>query len=259
MDPYFCCSCYENSFCSFDINNELIDDPSVIAEAFNSYYVNVGANLAESDDNNDRNILSFMEYMGDEVYPELIFDTISINDILTIVNEMNDSSAGYDDIPASIVKKVIGLILGPLCRICNCSLIGGIFPSKLKVAKIIPIFKKDSKDKLKNYRPISILPCFSKIIEKAISIQLVNFLETNNILHNSQFGFRAARSTTAATLNLVDFVLDAFDKKEFAVGIFLDLTKAFDTVDHTILLHKLQHIGIRGHNLNLFRSYLSNR
>ena len=197
--------------------------------------------------------------MGGGNHSELDFEAVSTNDILEIINELRDSSAGGDDIPPFIVKKVASLISEPLCHICNCSLIGGIFPSKLKMAKVKPIYKKECKSKLKNCRPISLLPCFSKVVEKVISIQLINYLETNNILNDSQFGFRAARSTTAATLSLVDFILEAFDKHEFAIGVFLDLTNAFETVDHFILLHKLHHVGIRGRNLDLMKSYLSER
>ena len=248
-----------NTKCSFDINNNCVNDPSKIAQAFNSYYVKVGANLAESINIDSQNNTSFVEYMGDRINSELVFNVINPNDIINIINELKDSSAGCDEIPAFIVKKVANLIADPFSHICNCSLIGGIFPSKLKVAKVIPIYKRDCKNKLKNYRPISLLPCFSKVIEKVISIQLISYLETNDILNDSQFGFRAARSTTAATLNLVDFILEAFDRHEFAIGVFLDLTKAFETVDHSILLHKLNHIGVRGSNLNLMRSYLSER
>ena len=251
-----------NLSCEFEINNESVSDPVVIAQSFNDYYVNVGANLAESinnNTNNDDNNLSFVDFMGDRLESELIFQSVSVDDIISIVKDMKNSSAGSDDVPASMVKQVINYIAEPLCHICNCSLLGGVFPSGMKIAKVLPIYKKENKRNLKNYRPISLLPCFSKIIEKVINIQLMQYLELNDIFDNKQFGFRPNRSTTAATLCLTDFILDAFDKKEFVIGAFLDLTKAFETVDHPILLQKLHHIGIRNTSLDLFKSYLFNR
>ena len=249
----------ENLNYAFEINNEIVNDPKIIAKGFKDYYVNVGANIARSINDIDANGMSFIDFMGDRLESELSFEPVSINDIILTVNNLKNSSAGSDEVPASIVKKVINYIAEPLCHICNCSLLGGVFPSGMKVAKVIPIYKKENKSCFKNYRPISLLPCFSKILEKVINTQLMHYLEVNEILNNTQFGFRANRSTTAATLKLTDFILDAFDKKEFVVGVFLDLTKAFETVDHTILFHKLEQIGIRNISLDLFKSYLSNR
>ena len=241
---------------SFNINNNLIDDPLTVVQEFNNYYVNVGVNLAESIIDSTT---SYVDYMGERTDNELVFNNISIDDVLLIVRNMKDSSAGYDDIPAKIVKIVINCIVEPLCHICNCSLSRGIFPSKLKIAKIIPIYKKDKKNCLENYRPISVLPVFSKIIEKAISLQLIEYLEHNNLLNQTQFGFRTGRSTVAAVLTLTDFILNSFDKNEFTIGIFIDLKKAFETVDHHILLQKLKYFGITNISFDLFNSYLSNR
>ena len=247
----------EKLSCTFKINNETIDDPQIIAQAFNQYYVKAGVNLAESIINDDN--INFIDYLGQRSDCELNFGNVTVANILSIVEDLNDSAAGCDGMPASIIKKVIGYIVEPFCHICNCTLDSGIFPTKLKIAKVSPIYKKDCKNDLKNYRPISVLPVFSKIIEKVINIQLIHYLETNNLLNRSQFGFRAGMSTTAAALNLCDYVLSAFDRKQFAVGIFLDLRKAFETVNHDILLQKLDHIGIRNNSYNLFKDYLTDR
>ena len=241
---------------SFNINNKLVDDPTIIAHAFNDYYVNVGSNLAQSIEAVN---ISFEQYLGENSNTQLTFKLVNCNDILAIVKDLKDSAPGFDDIPASIIKKVIPLIVEPLCHICNCSLQGGVFPSKLKLAKVVPIYKKDEKDKLIDYRPISILSVFSKIIERVACDQLIYYLETNELLSNTQFGFREGRSTTAAALNLTDQILSAFDENKFTIGIFLDLKKAFETVDHNILIHKLHHLGISNNNLNFFKDYLCNR
>ena len=141
----------------------------------------------------------------------------------------------------------------------NLSFETGIFPDQLKIAKVIPLFKSDDKRIINNYRPISVLPVFSKIIEKLMHKRLKNFLDKNGILTHSQFGFRRGLSTELAIINMVDKVTEAIDNKNECVGVFLDLSKAFDTIDHDILLQKLNLLGIRGVVNNWFRSYLSNR
>ena len=135
----------------------------------------------------------------------------------------------------------------------------GIFPDKLKTAKVCPVYKSGSKTEFTNYRPISILPSFSKILEKVISNRLISYMEKYNILSCSQYGFRKNHSTYMALMSLYDKVSEAIDKNEFCVGIFIDLSKAFDTLHHSILLKKLEFYGIRGNANLLLKSYLSNR
>ena len=129
----------------------------------------------------------------------------------------------------------------------------------MKIAKISPIFKKGDKSILSNYRPISILPCFSKIFERIMYNRLNTYLADNNVLFNKQFGFRAGYSTEHALLELIEKISDSFNDKSYFLGIFVDLLKAFDTVDHKILFKKLQHYGIKGKNLFWFESYLTGR
>ena len=130
---------------------------------------------------------------------------------------------------------------------------------RIKIAKVSPIFKKVDKSILSNYRPISVLPCFSKILERIMCNRLYTYLAKNNILFNKQFGFRAGHSTELVLLELIDQISDSFNDKSYFLGIFIDLSKAFDTVDHKILLKKLQHYGIKGKNLSWFESYLTGR
>ena len=166
-----------------------------------------------------------------------------------------NSSAGWDLINPKVVKHVSTGILTPLTYIINLSLQTGIFPDDLKLAKVIPLFKKGDPELFTNYRPISILSFFSKVFEKFAYNQPIKYLENNFILYNFQFGFRKAYSTEMAVAYLVNKISEALDRRDHAISIFLDLSKAFDTVNHHIILEKLSHYGIRGSALGWFKSY----
>ena len=157
------------------------------------------------------------------------------------------------------VKNVIECIARPLTHICNQSLQTGVFPNNMKTAKVIPIHKTGDKHILSNYRPISLLPKFSKILEKIFYTRINEFITKHNILYEQQYGFRAKRTTSFAIIEFVDKITKAIENKEYAVGVFLDLKKAFDTVDHELLIKKLQRYGIRGIALAWLSSYLQNR
>ena len=143
--------------------------------------------------------------------------------------------------------------------IFDLSLKNGIFPEKLKIARVTPIFKSGEKALVNNYRPISVLSCFSKILERIMYNRLYSFLVENNILYKKQFGFQKQHSTEHAILQLINQILDSFKLDKFTIGVFIDLSKAFDTVNHSILLKKLSFYGIKNNNLKWFNSYLSNR
>ena len=147
----------------------------------------------------------------------------------------------------------------PLSHIINCSLISGIVPSKHKIAKVIPIFKNGDHEDMYNYRPISILTCFSRICKKIIANGLLSFLLKYYILYDHQIGFIPGKDTTHAILSLVHYVINSFEDNKLTCGIFLDISKAFDTIDHNILLSKPYKYGIRGNTLNWFMNYLCNR
>ena len=146
-----------------------------------------------------------------------------------------------------------------LKHIFNISLAKGVFPDKLKIARLTPIFKKGQSTLVTNYKPISVLPGFSKLLERIMYNRLYKFLVENNILYQKQFGFQNAHSTEHAILQLVNQIAEAFSQRRYTLGIFLDLSKAFYTVNDKILLEKLKAYGIQSENLKWFRSYLSNR
>ena len=146
-----------------------------------------------------------------------------------------------------------------LKHIFNISLAKGVFPDKLKIARVIPIFKKGNHTLVAIYRPISVLPCFSNLLERIMYNRLYKFLLENNILYQKQFGFQNAHSTEHAILQLVNQITEVFSQGKYTLGIFLDFSTAFDTVNHNVLLEKLKAYGIQYENLKWSRSYLSNR
>jgi len=181
-------------------------------------------------------------------------------EILKLINLLEDKkSTDPYDIPVRLVKLSKNILCTYLADTFNNCMQNGVFPDKLKVAKVIPIFESGAKDIASNYRPILILSHFSKIFEKQIHKSLVSFLDTNNIITKHQFGFRSGLSTFLAINQLHNYILRPNDSGQYTCGNFVDLKKAFDTVNHKILLDKLNHYGIRGLALDFFTSYLKNR
>ena len=164
-----------------------------------------------------------------------------------------------DNISSKLLKFVAVEIAQPLAFIFNLSLTTGIVPRRLKISRTVPIFKSDLPTKLTNYRPISCLPILSKIIEKIVSKCLTEYLSTNNLLYQHQYGFQPNKSTVHPLLHITDYISKAFNKDETVIAIFLDLSKAFDLVDHDILCMKLKKLGIRGTALTWFTNYLKDR
>lgn len=169
------------------------------------------------------------------------------------------SAAGIDGVSTAAVKSIKDTIVAPLTHIINLSISSGTFPHDWKLALVTPIHKSGNKKCPENYRPISLLGVFSKVLEKIVNKQLIRYLESNELLSAEQFGFRQGKSTEDAVLKLFNSVCENLDKGRRVVGVFLDLAKAFDSVSIPILLKKLEHLGIRGLPLEWFKSYLTER
>ena len=160
------------------------------------------------------------------------------NDVTLAINSLTNSSPGWDNIPTLVAKHVIHCYIKPLVFLINQSLIEGVFPDELKLAKVIPVYKAGSSMELYNYRPISVL-FFSKVYEKRMYNSLVSYFDNYNMLYQNQFGFRQGHSSHHALITLVNKITQSLDSGDMVVGIFLDLKKALDTVNHKILVKKL--------------------
>ncbi|PNF26486.1 hypothetical protein B7P43_G14318 [Cryptotermes secundus] len=185
---------------------------------------------------------------------------ITEEEVLNVTGKLkNKYSSGFDEIPASLIKHCIQFINKPLTFIFNLSLNTGTFPNLMKIAKVRPILKKGRIQDITNYRPISILPAFSKIFETLIHNRVISFLNKYNLISSAQNGFRANKSTYTAIQSFLEDILTTLDSKRFAMGVFLDLTKAFDVINHDRLLTKLDLYGLRGKIHEWMTSYLTNR
>ena len=245
------------SISQLNINGKIIDDPQAIANSFNNFFVNVGPET-------DRSIptvpnISPSKFLKNRNQFNLIIAHISENEILDIIKALPEKSSGPASIPLRLLKLVADIIVIPLCKIINASFTLGIFPDVLKVAKVIALHKGGSTEEVNNYRPISLLSIFDKIIEKIMKTRLYDFLEEHDILFKNQFGFRNKSSTAHSLIEITENIKESIDNGKYGCGVFIDLKKAFDTVNHKILLTKLEHYGIRGPILKWFESYLTDR
>ena len=231
-------------------------DNTDIANNFNIYFTTVGNTLAVNLPQTDNDPIELIESNPDNFFC-IPTTPAEINNI--ILHSKSKKSTGFDNIDSYIVKQIAPQIVNQLANIVNKSFLTGIVPSKLKIAKVIPLYKTKDPALFSNYRPISLLPFFSKILERLMYNRLYNFLTEHNILSMNQFGFRKNYSTFLALMDLVDSISKNIDEGNYSIGIFLDLSKAFDTINHTILLDKLCRYGIRGVTLNWFKHYLNDR
>ena len=171
----------------------------------------------------------------------------------------NKTSSGYDDISNCLLKKLGPSITYPLSLVFNQSMLEGSFPEIMKKADVIPLHKSKDMTHTNNYHPISLLPTISKLLEKLIYKRTYRFLENTNQIFKSQYGFRSKHSCELAVSKLLSEIIKNNEKKMFTIAVYLNLSKAFDTLDHLILLNKLERYGIRGIAQNWFQSYLKSR
>lgn len=238
-------------------NGKILLTPKEIANGFNTYFINCAIPKNNHKCANSKEAITKLGEIPANKQSMFLFP-VSHSELKNIINELKNSG-GHDYIPTKIIKTSTPYLLEPLFHLCNESLALGTFPDIYKMAKVLPLYKKGTSKDPSNYRPISILNSFSKILEKIMYTRLVDFLNKFNTLSSEQHGFRKKKSTESAIFDFIDHVSSALSEKKQAMGILCDLSKAFDCVDHKLLLKKLEHYGVRGIANKWFNSYLSNR
>ena len=241
------------------INNSELTEDKIIAEGLNLHFNRIGIDLAKNIKNDPTKQQEYTNKIH-EHNTTFKFKNISTQDIANLNKSIKPKySAGPDEIPSIIIKIIMSLIPEVIANLINSSLNSGIIHNRLKAAIIIAIYKKGDKADPNNYRPIALINALSKILEKVVGYQLRKYLESNKILNNNQFGFRSLHSCTHAMINTLDHIEKNKNKNQITSAIFIDLTKAFDTVDTNTLLIKLKKIGIRNNELAWFKNYLTDR
>ncbi len=246
-----------SSIPKLNVDGAEITNSKQICEVFNEYFCDIAGNIVKTI---PKSKVEYGTYMPERGKNSMFMKPVNKEEMLRVIEAMNPRKAsGYDEISVKLIQDSCYELVDPLLYICNLSFSEGIVPAKLKTAKVVPIHKKDDKHSVKNYRPISLLSNFDKILEKLFYKRLMCFLNKHDILYKYQFGFRTHHSTSLALIDVIDNVYDNLDNDNYVIGVFLDLQKAFDTVQHDILLNKLDIYGIRGIANDWVRSYLNCR
>lgn len=236
--------------------DNILSSSADVAEKLNDYFSAIGSTISNSFNTNFADHLGFMT--GD--YPVTFdFAPVTSSDVESIIMSFESKSCSVYVLPPKILKCVCDIISPVLAKLINSSMLSGIFPGYLKLARVIPLPKGGDSSLCSNYRPISILHILSKVYERVIHSQLYFYFDSNNIFYNHQYGFRSCKSTVQAILHQLQYTYDHLDDGDLVFSIFLDFRKAFDCVDHSILLSKLKFYGVGELALSWFRSYLSGR
>ena len=239
------------------VDNEVISDKEKIASHFNVFFSNVASDIISKLPPTAAN---FADYLPPPCNETFSFYGVSVEDIInTVASLENKTSQDIFGISSFFLKKVIKSIARPLAYIATLSFQEGVIPSQFKISKTIPIFKTGNKTDMNNYRPIGLIPAFSKIFEKLASNCLSNYLDRNNLLYEHQYGFRKNHSTLHPMIHLLNNIAEASNNKEFLLAIFCDLQKCFDVLNREILLKKMENLGVHGNSLKWFKNYFESR
>ena len=248
---------FKDSDIFLDDNGKILTDQKKVANKFNLFYKNVASNLVEK---LPKPNTKFQDYLKNPNKNSMFLNETEPGEVFTLLNNLDISKAAdIYGISPKLIKLGAHLLCIPPSQIFNKSFELGVFPCKLKVGKVIPIFKSESKFEVTNYRPISLLPIISKVFEKIMYTRIFSCIKKEHILYKQQYGFQKGKSTELAILDLQAKIISSLEKGEIPCSIFLDFAKAFDTVNHSILLQKLQYYDMRGHVLDWFTSYRNDR
>ena len=230
------------------------------AEEFNNYFANVGRNAyLKSQEQRNINIPDQNNHLNLASNVDRVFrpQPVDINTVTLIIKDLNNTnSCGSDGIQLKYIRDALPIIIFYITFIVNTSIVTGVFPKPWKYPYVNPFYKSGDRGDVANYRPISILPILSKVLEKIVANQLIDFLESNNLLSESQHGFRPRLSTETALMKVTEKIYDNIDKKNISLLLLLDLSKAFDSISHNILIKKLKSLNIDSF---WFSSYLQDR
>lgn len=243
----------------FQDSNRDYTTSSDIAEGFNSFFTNVGPRLANEIPHCEKH---FQDYMGEPTDQLFVFQNITEDLIYQTLSKLQPKkSSSHDNISTKLLIEIMPCIIFPIIHLFNLSLKTGYIPNDYKRAKVIPIFKAGETNRFDNYRPISLLNAFSKLLEKIVACQMMKYLNKFKLLYEHQYGFRSGRNTSQPLIQLINKIYQGLNKQtsEYTLGVFIDLKKAFDTCNINILLRKLNHYGFQGISNKWFSSYLNGR
>ena len=230
-----------------------------IANSLASYFANVGKVFAGKIPNSTRSVRSYLEALQKNA-STLYFYPSTESEIRSFVADLpSKHSSGSDNISNVLLKDLIPYLCEPLCILINKSLESGVFPNLMKLAEVVPLYKGKSGDQETNYRPISLLTTMSKVMEKVVYKRVYDFLTSTGQICDTQYGFRSKHSCDHAVAQVVGTILKNLENKRITVSVMLDLSKAFDTIEHWIMIEKLELYGVRGVCLDWFKSYLEHR
>ena len=237
------------------VNEINLFDKAKIANEFNKFFANIGIEPARKIPTAKTTFETYVETANSTMESNPLYHKLIERCILFF----KDNSPGYDETSFNVVKKCFGELYDPLKFIFDLSLGKGIFPDDLKIARVTPVFKAGDRSKLGHQSPISVLSCFSKTLEHIMYNRIYKYLLENKILYLKQFGFQFGHSTDHAIIQSVNQIFEASENNFYTLGVFIDISKASGTVDHRILLKKLELYGIKGNNHKWIKSFLSNR
>ena len=241
---------------SLESEGKITSDSKTVSKSFNNFFTNIAEELRTKIPYSRHH---FSKWLTNPNANSFFISPTSLDEVLAIINTLGGKANEPNSIPVPILRVVRNEISLHLSNLVNLSFTTGVFPATLKEALVVPVFKSGSAMRIENYRPISLLSNIDKIYQKLMYKRLINFLNATKIIYAHQFGFRKKHSTTNALLKSIEMINETLDSGKFACAVFIDLQKAFDTVNHSILLSKMDHYGIRGVALSWFRSFLRQR